>query len=124
MISSNEPCCQRKGHILAQQWPIIGSKVCFTLAKHVLIGVARVRDHLSFLADRVWARIGHQVHTRVIIPATARYWQPIFGNIFPMLGQCWAVSNFELGYIFSIHICIFKLKIMILRVYNFVLYCT
>ena len=37
-------------------------------------------------AARVWARI-----TRVIIPATARYWRPIFGNISaddgPVLGR-------------------------------------
>ena len=43
------------------------------------------------LATRVWARIGRKVHTGVIFPATARYWQPIFGNIFaeagPVLGR-------------------------------------
>ena len=43
------------------------------------------------LITRDWSRIGRQVHTEVIIPATARYWQPIFGNIFadigPVLGR-------------------------------------
>ena len=43
------------------------------------------------LVTRVWARIGRQMHTGVIITATARYWQPIFGNIFadagPLLGH-------------------------------------
>ena len=38
------------------------------------------------LAARVWARIGRQMHTGVIIPATARYWKPIFGNIFTNSG--------------------------------------
>ena len=50
------------------------------------------------LSARVWARIGCQVHTEVIIPATARD----IGNrspatLLPMLGQCWAVYNFALG---------------------------
>ena len=38
-----------------------------------------------------------KVYTGVIIPAAARYWQPIFGKFLAMLGQCWAVSNFALG---------------------------
>ena len=45
--------------------------------------------------------IGCQVHTGVIILATARYWQPIFGKFLAMLGQCWAVSNFALGQYFE-----------------------
>ena len=40
------------------------------------------------LAARVCARIGRQVYTGVIIPATARYWQPIFDIFLAMLGQC------------------------------------
>ena len=52
--------------------------LCRTLAEQVL-------------AARVWAGIGRKVHTEVIIPATARYWQPIFGKIFanagPVLGR-------------------------------------
>ena len=43
------------------------------------------------LAARVWTRICRKVHTGLIIPATARYWQPIFSNIFadagPVLGR-------------------------------------
>ena len=43
------------------------------------------------LAARVWARIDRQVHTGVIIPAMARYWQPIFGknvaDVGPVLGR-------------------------------------
>ena len=54
-----------------------------------------------FFSEVLAARIGRQVHTRVIIPATAQYWQPIFGKFLAMLGQCWAVSNFELGNIFA-----------------------
>ena len=50
-----------------------------------------VASDAQVLAARVWARIGRQVHTGVIIPATARYWQPIFGNIVanagPVLGR-------------------------------------
>ena len=65
----------------AETWPSIGP---IPSRKHVL-------------AARVWARIGRQVHTGVIIPAMARYWQLIFGKFSPMLGQCWAVSNFALG---------------------------
>ena len=46
-------------------------------------------DHV--LAARVWARIGRQGQTGVIIPETAQYWQPIFGKIFadagPVLGH-------------------------------------
>ena len=30
LIISGEPCSQKKGQILAQQWPIISSQVCFT----------------------------------------------------------------------------------------------
>ena len=51
-----EPFSQRKGQILAQDWPIINSKVCFTPAEHVLIEIAGVRPidgtllgHVSFL---------------------------------------------------------------------------
>ena len=51
-----------------------------------------------------WARIGRQVHTGIIIPTTARHWQPIFGNIFsdagPVLGRiqsrCWEVPRWFL----------------------------
>ena len=49
------------------------------------------------LAARVWARIGRQVYTGVIIPVMACSWQPIYGKFLAMLGQCWAVSNFALG---------------------------
>ena len=42
-------------------------------------------------SSRVCARIDRQVHTEVIIPATAQYWQLIFSNIFadagPVLGR-------------------------------------
>ena len=38
------------------------------------------------LAARVWAKIGRQLHAGVIIPATARYWQPIFANIYADAG--------------------------------------
>ena len=36
------------------------------------------------------------MHTGVIIPATARYWQPIFSKFLAILDQYWAVSNFTL----------------------------
>ena len=49
------------------------------------------------LAARIWARIGRQAYTEVIIPATSQYWQPIFGKLLAMLDQCWAVSNFAPG---------------------------
>ena len=58
---------------------------------------APVRSLKQVLAARVWARIGGQLHTGVIIPATARYWQPIFGKLLAILGQYWAVSNFAHG---------------------------
>ena len=51
LIFSDEPCSQRKGQILAQQLPIISSKVCFTSAKHVLIGVD---SNGTILATDLW----------------------------------------------------------------------
>ena len=59
-----------------------------TLLGHVsLLPRQIIREEMA----RVWARIGSQVHTGVIIPEMARYWQPIFGNIFadagPVLGR-------------------------------------
>ena len=60
-----------------------------TTANHSGIEKTRVRHCIGpllcraqVLVARVWARIGRQVHTGVIIPAMARYWQPIFGNSF------------------------------------------
>ena len=52
---------------------------------------------------RIWAKIGCQVHTGVIIPEMARYWQPIFGKKFadarPVLDRIllctWVVKGVE-----------------------------
>ena len=77
---------------------IIGPCVTITTANHsgsdknrVWHSIGPLLCRKQVLAARVWARIGHQVHTGVIIPATARYWQPIFDNIFadagPVLGR-------------------------------------
>ena len=78
--------------------------VIFTVENHSASEKIRVWHNIGpllcrkqVLAARVRARIGCQVHTGVIISTMARYWQPIFGKIFPMPGQCWAVSNFALG---------------------------
>ena len=89
---------------LAQYRPYTKPIVIFTMASSSDSRRARVGHNIGpllcrkqVLAARVWARIGRQVHTGVIIPATAQYWQPIFSKFLAMLGQCWAVSNFALG---------------------------
>ena len=77
---------------------ITGPCVTFTTANHSGSEKTRVRHSIGpflcrkqVLAAKVWARIGRQLHTGVIIPAVGRYWQPIFGNIFadsgPVLGR-------------------------------------
>ena len=91
-------------------WPTYTKPiVIFTMASSSENRRARVRPmdgtllgYVSLLPrQRVWARIGRQVNTGVIIPATARYWQPIFGKFLAILRQCWAVSNFALGYVYK-----------------------
>ena len=83
---------------------ITGPFVTFTTENHSGSEKSRFRHSIGpllcqkqVLAARVWVRIARQMHTGVIIPETARYWQPIFSKFLKMLGQCWAVSNFALG---------------------------
>ena len=65
------------------------SKKCFFDSKKLFSGcsISPLLCRKQLLAARVWVRIGRQMHTLVIISAVARYWQPIFGNILPMLGH-------------------------------------
>ena len=91
---------------LAQYRPytknITGPCVTFTTANHSGSEKTGVRHSIGPLLCRkqvLAARVGRQVHTGVIIPATARHWQPIFGKFVAMMGQCWAVYNFALGYV-------------------------
>ena len=79
---------------LAQYRPYTKPIVTFTMQSSSESKRARVRYsngpmlcRKQVLADRVWARIGRQVHTKVIIPATARYWQNRSSEHFC---RCWA----------------------------------
>ena len=91
---------------MAQYWPYTKPIVTFTMTIHsgsektwVWHSIGPFLCQKQVLAARVWPRIGRQVHTGVIIPATGWYWQPIFGKCLAMLGQCWTVSNFALGHL-------------------------
>ena len=75
---------------------INGTLLAYVKRTRVRHSIGPLLCRKQVLAARVWARTGRQVNTGGIIPATARYWQPIFGKFFSMLGQCWAVSNFAL----------------------------
>ena len=93
-----------EAHITAQYWPNLGSQESAIVIGPVspfasvkcwaddgsLCRVFKFTDLQPKLGP-VLARIGHQVPTGVIIPATARYWQLIFGKKFadagPVLGR-------------------------------------
>ena len=84
---------------------ITGPCVTFSTANHSRSEKTRDRHSIGrflcrkqMLTARIWARIDRQVHIGVIIPATTRYWQTIFGKFLPMMGQQRFVSNFGLGY--------------------------
>ena len=90
------------GRNLALYRPYTKPIVTFTMASSSKSRKARVQPmngtllgpllcRKQVLATRVCARIGCQMHTEVIIPETAQYWQPIFGKNFadagPVLGR-------------------------------------
>ena len=82
-----------------ETWPSIGLipswlflLLCHPVPKvEVRHSIGPLLYRKQVLTARVWSTIDCQVHTGVIILATGRYWQPIFGNSFadagPVLGR-------------------------------------